>query len=55
MVFAAGLSPLQRNGSIPEHPLGPETVSGDVDNPLFGHAINASPPRLMQLALKFTF
>jgi hypothetical protein len=34
---------------------GPETVSGDVNNPLFGHVINASPPRLMQLALKFTF
>jgi hypothetical protein len=34
---------------------GPEAVSGDVDNPLFGHAINAAPPRLMQLALKYTF
>ncbi len=34
---------------------GPEAVNGDVDNPLFGHVINAAPPRLMQLALKFTF
>jgi hypothetical protein len=34
---------------------GPEAVNGDVDNSLFGHVINAAPPRLMQLALKFTF
>jgi Carboxypeptidase regulatory-like domain len=34
---------------------GPTAVSGDVDNPLFGHVINAASPRLMQLALKFTF
>jgi hypothetical protein len=34
---------------------GPTAVSGDVDNPLFGHVINAAPPRLVQLALKLTF
>jgi len=34
---------------------GPIAVSGDVDNPLFGHVINAASPRLMQFALKFTF
>jgi hypothetical protein len=34
---------------------GPTAVSGDVDNSLFGHVINAMPPRLVQLALKLTF
>jgi hypothetical protein len=34
---------------------GPESIQGDVDNPLFGHVINAQPPRLIQLALKYTF
>ena len=34
---------------------GPEAVNGDVDNPLFGHVVNAAPPRLMQLAVKYTF
>jgi hypothetical protein len=35
---------------------GPAAVNGDVDNTkLFGHVVNAAPPRLMQLALKFTF
>jgi hypothetical protein len=34
---------------------GPQAISGDVDNPLFGHAINAASPRLIQLALKYTF
>ena len=34
---------------------GPAAVNGDVDNPLFGHVVNAAPPRLIQLALKFTF
>jgi Carboxypeptidase regulatory-like domain len=34
---------------------GPQAVSGDVDNPLFGHVINAQPPRLIQVALKFMF
>ena len=34
---------------------GPAAVSGDVDNPLFGHVINAQPPRLIQLALKYSF
>ena len=34
---------------------GPQAVNGDVDNPLFGHVINAAPPRLIQLALKYTF
>ena len=34
---------------------GPAAVNGDVDNPLFGHVVNAASPRLIQLALKFTF
>jgi hypothetical protein len=34
---------------------GPQAVSGDVDNPLFGRVVNATSPRLIQLALKFSF
>jgi hypothetical protein len=35
---------------------GPAAVNGDVDNPtLFGKVVNAMPPRLVQLALKYTF
>jgi len=35
---------------------GPAAVNGDVGNAnLFGHVVNAAPPRLMQLALKYTF
>jgi hypothetical protein len=35
---------------------GPAAVNGDVDNTqLFGKVQNSAPPRLMQLALKFTF
>jgi len=34
---------------------GPEAINGDVDNPLFGQVVNAAPPRLMQLALKYNF
>ena len=34
---------------------GPAAVNGDVDSNLFGQVIKAAPPRLMQLALKFTF
>jgi Carboxypeptidase regulatory-like domain len=35
---------------------GPAAVNGDVDNKqLFGKVQNAAPPRLMQLAAKFTF
>jgi hypothetical protein len=34
---------------------GPAAVSGDLDSDLFGHVVKAAPPRLMQLALKFTF
>ena len=34
---------------------GPEAVNGDVANPLFGQVVNAAPPRLMQLAFKYTF
>jgi hypothetical protein len=34
---------------------GPQAVNGDVDNSLFGHVINAASPRLIQLALKYTF
>jgi hypothetical protein len=35
---------------------GPAAVNGDVDNTqLFGKVQNSAPPRLMQLAMKFTF
>jgi len=34
---------------------GPAAVNGDVDSALFGKVVKAAPPRLMQLALKFTF
>jgi hypothetical protein len=34
---------------------GPQAVNGDADNPLFGQVVKAAPPRLMQLAVKFTF
>ena len=34
---------------------GPAAVNGDIDSTLFGQVVNASPPRLMQAALKFTF
>ena len=34
---------------------GPAAVSGNIDSDLFGQVIKASPPRLMQLAVKFSF
>jgi hypothetical protein len=35
---------------------GPAAVNGDVDNqPLFGKVVNTADPRLLQLALKYTF
>src|SRR5579864_7444207 len=34
---------------------GPAAVDGGVDTNLFGQVVNAAPPRLMQVALKFTF
>jgi hypothetical protein len=34
---------------------GPAAVNGDISSALFGQVVNASPPRLMQAALKFTF
>ena len=34
---------------------GPVAVDGDVDGSSFGKVVHAAPPRLMQLALKFTF
>jgi hypothetical protein len=34
---------------------GPAAVNGDIGSSLFGHVVNAAPPRLMQLAMKFTF
>jgi hypothetical protein len=39
------------------HPqfFGPASVQGNIDSPAFGQVVNAAPPRLMQLALKFTF
>ena len=34
---------------------GPQTVNGNISSPLFGEIVRAAPPRLMQLAVKFTF
>jgi hypothetical protein len=34
---------------------GPQSVNGNISSPLFGEVVKAAPPRLMQLALKFTF
>jgi hypothetical protein len=34
---------------------GPQAVNGNISSPLFGQIVKAAPPRLMQLALKFTF
>jgi hypothetical protein len=34
---------------------GPVAVDGDFNSKSFGQVINAAPPRLMQVALKFTF
>jgi hypothetical protein len=34
---------------------GPAAVDGGITTALFGHVVNAAPPRLMQAALKFTF
>lgn len=34
---------------------GPAAVNGNIDSPLFGQVVKAAAPRLMQLALKFTF
>jgi hypothetical protein len=39
------------------HPqfFGPQTVNGNISSPLFGKVVKATPPRLMQLALKLSF
>jgi Carboxypeptidase regulatory-like domain len=34
---------------------GPATVNGDISSSLFGQVVSAAPPRLMQVAMKFTF
>jgi hypothetical protein len=34
---------------------GPAAVNGNIDSPLFGQVVKAASPRLMQVALKFTF
>jgi hypothetical protein len=34
---------------------GPASVQGDIDSSTFGHVIKAQSPRLVQIALKFTF
>jgi Carboxypeptidase regulatory-like domain len=34
---------------------GPQAVNGNISSPLFGQIVKAAPPRLMQLAAKFTF
>jgi hypothetical protein len=34
---------------------GPAAVQGNIDSPLFGQVVKAADPRILQLALKFTF
>ena len=34
---------------------GPAAVNGNIDSALFGYVVQAAPPRLMQVALKFRF
>jgi hypothetical protein len=34
---------------------GPAAINGDFGTGTFGHVVKAAPPRLVQLALKFTF
>ena len=34
---------------------GPTAVDGDIGSSTFGNVVNAAPPRILQLALKFTF
>lgn len=34
---------------------GPQAVNGNISSPLFGKVVKAAPPRLMQLAVKFSF
>jgi len=34
---------------------GPAAVNGDIDSNLFGQVVKAAPPRLMQLAVRFSF
>jgi hypothetical protein len=43
--------------NIFNHPqfFGPQAVNGNISSPLFGQVVKAAPPRLMQLAVKFTF
>jgi hypothetical protein len=43
--------------NIFNHPqfFGPQAVNGNISSPLFGQIVKAAPPRLMQLAVKFTF
>jgi hypothetical protein len=33
---------------------GPAAINGNIDSPLFGQVVKAAPPRLMQVALRFT-
>jgi hypothetical protein len=34
---------------------GPAAVNGNINSANFGQVVHAAPPRLMQLALKFSF
>jgi hypothetical protein len=34
---------------------GPQAVNGNISSPLFGERVKAAPPRLLQLAVKFSF
>ena len=34
---------------------GPTAVDGNISSSTFGHVVSAAPPRLMQVAIKFSF
>jgi hypothetical protein len=34
---------------------GPQAVDGNIDSSTFGQVVSAAPPRLVQIACKFTF
>jgi hypothetical protein len=34
---------------------GPQSIDGNISSTTFGQAVNADPPRLVQLGIKFLF
>ncbi|HEY2458244.1 MAG TPA: hypothetical protein VGI13_13155 [Candidatus Acidoferrum sp.] len=34
---------------------GPAAVNGNISSPVFGHIVSAAPPRIVQIATKFSF